>query len=130
MSSPDLNVPAPFWLLGGHMQTIWPALFSRVFSEHKPQYTRQRWDAPDGDFVDVDFSTHAVESSTPFLVLFHGLEGSSQSHYALAFADWARVRKIPLAVPHFRGCSGEVNRMPRAYHSGDFEEIDWLLRRI
>ena len=130
MSSPDLNVPAPFWLLGGHMQTIWPALFSRAFSEHKPQYTRQRWDAPDGDFVDVDFSTHAVESSTPFLVLFHGLEGSSQSHYALAFADWARVRKIPLAVPHFRGCSGEVNRMPRAYHSGDFEEIDWLLRRI
>jgi predicted alpha/beta-fold hydrolase len=34
------------------------------------------------------------------------------------------------AVPHFRGCSGELNRAPRAYHSGDFEEIGWVLARL
>jgi uncharacterized protein len=126
----DLNQVAPKWLPGGQLQTIWPALYAQSFEGERPAYTRQRWDSPDGDFVDVDFSTHALDEKQPLLVLFHGLEGSSQSHYALAFAHWARERKIPFAVPHFRGCSGEVNRMPRAYHSGDYAEIDWLLRRL
>ena len=66
----------------------------------------------------------------PLLVVFHGLEGSSGSHYAEAFADVARERGWAFAVPHFRGCSGEINWAPRAYHSGDFEEIDWILRRF
>lgn len=64
------------------------------------------------------------------LVLFHGLEGSSSSHYAVAFADFAAARGLVMAVPHFRGCSGEINLAPRAYHSGDFQEIDWVLKRL
>ena len=71
-----------------------------------------------------------VEVAPPLLVLFHGLEGSSGSHYAQAFADVASSRGWACAVPHFRGCSGEVNLAPRAYHSGDFTEIDWMLRRF
>jgi predicted alpha/beta-fold hydrolase len=66
----------------------------------------------------------------PLLVVFHGLEGSSGSHYAQALAAAARARGWACAVPHFRGCSGELNHGPRAYHSGDFEEIDWILRRF
>jgi hypothetical protein len=66
----------------------------------------------------------------PLLVVFHGLEGSSASHYAEAFADVARIHGWACAVPHFRGCSGEMNLAPRAYHSGDFAEIDWILRRF
>ena len=69
-------------------------------------------------------------SPPPLLVLFHGLEGSSGSHYAQAFADVAGRRGWAFAVPHFRGCSGEMNLAPRAYHSGDFAEIDWMLRRF
>ena len=72
----------------------------------------------------------ASASAPPLLVLFHGLEGSSGSHYAEAFADEAGSRGWAFAVPHFRGCSGEINLAPRAYHSGDFAEIDWLLRRF
>lgn len=72
----------------------------------------------------------ATNVGAPLLVVFHGLEGSSASHYAEAFADVARLRGWACAVPHFRGCSGELNRAPRAYHSGDFEEIDWILRRF
>lgn len=68
--------------------------------------------------------------ATPLCVLFHGLEGSSQSHYARAWADLARQSGWSLAVPHFRGCSGEINRAPRAYHSGDYEEIGWVLQRM
>jgi predicted alpha/beta-fold hydrolase len=64
------------------------------------------------------------------LVLFHGLEGSSKSHYARAFAAYAQRQGLRFVVPHFRGCSGELNLAPRAYHSGDFEEIDWVLQRL
>ena len=66
----------------------------------------------------------------PLLVLFHGLEGSSRSHYAQAFADHVTRLGWTLAVPHFRGCSGELNRAPRAYHSGDHQEIGWILERM
>jgi hypothetical protein len=119
---------APRWLIGGHLQTIWPALFSRRYHGAPPRYTRERWTTPDGDFVDVDFQS--APPGAPLLVLFHGLEGSSGSHYAQAFAHWAREAGWAYAVPHFRGCSGELNLAPRAYHSGDHEEIGWLLQRL
>jgi hypothetical protein len=119
---------APWWLPGGNLQTIWPALFSRAYAGVRPSYRRERWDTPDGDFIDVDL----VEGrpGAPWLVLFHGLESSSASRYALAFADAARRRGWHFAVPHFRGCPGELNRGPRAYHSGDFEEVGWILGRL
>ena len=132
-----LNYVAPRWLPGGNLQTIWPALYSRrVFGPH-PQYRRERWATPDADFVDVDWledpATLAATPSAserPLLVLFHGLEGSSRSHYAEAFADFAHTRGMAYAVPHFRGCGGELNHAPRAYHSGDFAEIGWILQQF
>ena len=124
---------APRWLVGGNAQTIWPALFSRRFTGAAPHYVRERWDTPDDDFIDVDWLVDpplTEASKAPLLVLFHGLEGSSSSHYAQAFADWAGRHGWRMAVPHFRGCSGELNLAPRAYHSGDFEEVGWILRRM
>jgi uncharacterized protein len=119
---------APPWLIGGNAQTIWPALFSRRFIGPPPAFSRERWTAPDGDFIDVDWQ--GSDPQAPLLVLFHGLEGSSSSHYAQAFAHWARDHGWRFVVPHFRGCSGELNRAPRAYHSGDYEEVGWVLERI
>ena len=121
---------APWWLPGGNVQTIWAALAARRHVGEKPDWRRERWTTPDGDFVDVDHAAHEAPISAPLLVLFHGLEGSSSSQYAVAFADMARREGLAMAVPHFRGCSGELNRAPRAYHSGDFEEIDWILKRF
>jgi predicted alpha/beta-fold hydrolase len=97
-----LNYTAPWWLPGGNLQTIWPALYARrVFGPHTAVYRRERWDTPDGDFIDVDFLVAPAPSSTqPLLVLFHGLEGSSRSHYAEAFADFAR-RAVGLCRPAF-----------------------------
>ena len=123
-----MNYVAPAWLPGGHLQTIWPAVCARRVTGPPLRYRRQRWRTPDGDFIDVDHLSAAP--GAPLLVLFHGLEGSSASHYALAFADFARGRGLAYAVPHFRGCSGELNHGPRAYHSGDFEEIGWMLARL
>ncbi|NPC59225.1 YheT family hydrolase [Caenimonas soli] len=125
-----MNYRAPWWLPGGNLQTIWPALYARrVFGEH-PQFRRERWATPDGDFVDLDWLERKAPPQAPLLVLFHGLEGSSRSHYAEAFADFAAERGLAYVVPHFRGCSGELNQGPRAYHSGDYEEIGWILARL
>ncbi|MCY7317119.1 MAG: alpha/beta hydrolase, partial [Ramlibacter sp.] len=164
-----MNYVAPWWLPGGNLQTIWPALYARRSRGPRPEYRRERWITPDQDFVDVDWlingaptlvtscpalppegasialgrhyadrdmaptlvtSCPALPAEGPLLVLFHGLEGSSRSHYAEAFADFARERGLAFAVPHFRGCSGELNHGPRAYHSGDHEEIGWILGRL
>ena len=120
---------APAWLPGGHAQTIWPALYARRrWGPELPQL-RERWLTPDADFIDVD-RQNASRQDRPMLVLFHGLEGSSSSHYAQSFADWAAAHDLNLALPHFRGCSGELNHAPRAYHSGDHQEIDWVLNRL
>lgn len=134
-----MDYVAPWWLPGGNVQTIWAALGARRFIGPPPIFRRERWTTPDQDFVDVDWlqdvapptqATAPAPAQQALLVMFHGLEGSSASHYAQAFADVARDRGWAFAVPHFRGCSGEPNLAPRAYHSGDFVEIDWILRRF
>jgi predicted alpha/beta-fold hydrolase len=118
-------------LPGGHLQTIWSALWSRRYEVTPPNWRRERWSTPDQDFVDVDFCERSTLTlPRPLLVLFHGLEGSSGSHYAQAFADWAIANGCDIAVPHFRGCSGTLNLAPRAYHSGDHEEVHHLLTRF
>ena len=123
---------SPWWLPGGHLQTIWPSLFAQVDDGRPASFRRERWTTPDQDFIDVDFLEDAAndDPGRPMLVLFHGLEGSSRSGYARAFACLARAAGWQYAVPHFRGCSGELNLAPRAYHSGDHEEIDWILGRF
>ena len=122
---------APAWLPGGHPQTIYPFLLPRP----RVHYRRERIETADGDFWDFDWldagdasATRAV--TTPLVVLFHGLEGGSGSHYARALmAHLARIGWHGV-VPHFRGCGGELNRKPRAYHSGDHEEIGALLAAV
>jgi uncharacterized protein len=135
---------APWWLggrwdasnhhasVGAHAQTVYTSLFG-----HRPQieYVRERWDStpngqPDGDFVDVDRIASTVSATDkPMLIVFHGLEGSSQGIYALNLMFEAQQRGWRGMVPHFRGCSGEINRLPRAYHSGDAAEIEWIVKR-
>jgi uncharacterized protein len=131
-----LNWPytSPSWLPSGQAQTIWPALFScsgrAPEDRHRPY--RERWITPDADFIDVDM-LHAREhrSGPPVLLcLFHGLEGSMRSHYARALALWTQNQGVDFALPHFRGCSGAINLAPRAYHSGDHEEVSWVLERL
>ena len=116
---------SPRWLPGGHLQTIVPYFFRKPPAQC---YRRERIDTPDGDFVDLDWTDGPAD--TPLVVLFHGLEGSSQSHYARAMMNTVRARGWRGVVPHWRGCSGEPNRLPRAYHSGDYAEAGWLLAAI
>ena len=117
----------PSWLPGGHLQTIWPYLLPR------PQvaFRRERVSVPDGDFWDFDWlDAPGSEARTPLVVLLHGLEGNSASHYARAMMVALRTQGWRGVIPHFRGCSGELNRLPRAYHSGDHVEAQAILEAI
>ncbi|MFP5391644.1 MAG: YheT family hydrolase [Gammaproteobacteria bacterium] len=120
-----MHYRAPAWLPGGHLQTIYPAL---CLPKPAVLYRRERWDTPDGDFIDVDFVDGPADA--PLVVLFHGLEGSSDSHYARALMAAVHARGWRGAIAHFRGCSGDLNRAPRFYHSGDSAEVGWILRRL
>lgn len=116
---------SPPWLPGGHAQTIWPAI---MIHEPTPPYRREIWPTPDGSQIAVDRIEGKPDS--PLLVLFHGLEGSSHSHYAKAIMNEVQRRGWHGAVPHYRGCGGVVNTAPRAYHAGDSAEARWILQRL
>lgn len=116
---------SPSWLTNGHLQTIVPA---KLLAIPKVVFRRERWSCPDDDFIDLDFIDAPADQ--PLVVLFHGLEGSSESHYARALMASVRQRGWAGVVVHFRGCSGELNRGPRFYHSGDSAEINWVLRAL
>ena len=122
----DSDYRAPWWLPSGHLQTIYARQLAR---RYPVRYRRERWETPDKDFIDLDWLDHSLDG-TNLLVLFHGLEGYSQSHYALSLMTVAAQQGWRGVVPHFRGCSGEANRLLRSYHSGDSREIDWILRRL
>jgi predicted alpha/beta-fold hydrolase len=117
---------APRWLPGGHLQTIYAYYLPRPSSCH---FRRERWETPDGDFIDLDW-LDGFGSGAALIVLFHGLEGGSRSHYALSLANELRRWNCPGVVVHARGCSGEANRLARSYHAGDSAEIGWILRRL
>ena len=120
-----MNYRAPSWLPGGHLQTLYPAT---CIAKPEVAYRRERWHSHDGDFIDVDFVDG--QPGKPLVVLFHGLEGSSHSHYARSLMAALKARGWSGAVPHFRGCSGEPNLAPRFYHSGDAHEVDWIVRKL
>jgi uncharacterized protein len=118
---------APSWLPDGHSQTIFPAV---ITPRPKVKYERFQVSLRDGDFVHLDALPNLVNAQNhqAFVLLFHGLEGSSNSHYALALMQQLQQRGLRGGVAHWRGCSGQPNILPRSYHSGASEDIADVVR--
>ena len=112
-----------WWLPGPHLQTLWPALVRRP---RPVRITRERFELPDGDFVDLDWAGE----SGPIVVILHGLQGSSRSSYARGLLGAFRRRGWRGAVMHFRGCGGEPNRLLRTYHSGETGDFGHVVRGL
>ena len=113
-----------WWCRGPHCQTLWPYLFRYT---PRPRYRRERIELSDGDFIDIDW--HGPRGADLILVL-HGLEGGSQSHYVRGLCGAAAAHGMECAVIHFRGCSGEPNRLARSYHAGDTGDLESVLGRL
>ena len=119
--------PAPFrpapWARGPHAQT----LLARVLrSAQAPPLVRERVATPDGDFLDVDWWPDP-DPTAPVAVVFHGLEGSSRRGYVLSVCRALLRRGVRPVAVSFRGCSGEPNRTPRFYHSGETDDPSFVL---
>jgi len=82
----------------------------------------------DGDFVDLDWLAAPASTDAPLLLVLHGLEGSCRSHYVQGLLGLAHAEGWRAVVLNFRSCSGEPNRLPRFYHSGDTGDLDEVVR--
>lgn len=83
---------------------------------------------PDGDFLDLD--RVGAASNVPILIVLHGLEGSSRSkHVRRLLGAVSQVGWEGLAM-NFRSCSGEPNRLRRAYHGGETTDLAWVIQRL
>ena len=117
---------APAWCKNPHLQTIWP----RFFGLRKiVPVTMERIDTPDDDFVDLAWGP-APQETQAVIVLFHGLEGSKDSHYIQDMLQACIGQPWQVVLMHFRGCSGEPNRTHRAYHSGETADALWLSQEL
>jgi predicted alpha/beta-fold hydrolase len=113
---------SPFWLPGGHLQTIFPALFRRVgpittFSE--------RLELADGDFIDVEWARHGQPR---LAILSHGLEADTKAEYIQGMARALVKGGWDVLAWNFRGCGPQVNRLLRMYHSGATEDLDAVVQ--
>jgi len=114
-----------WWLRGAHLQTLWGGLLR---SPDKVELKRERLELRDGDFLDLDWL--AGPTDAPLVVLLHGLAGSSQSPYMRSVLAALERRGMRAVVMHFRGCGGEPNRLPRAYHSGETGDLGEFLEHL
>lgn len=108
---------------GKHIDTIVPALFRNI----KVNYQRERLELVDGDFLDIDWITN---NHTKVLVLFHGLEGSSNSQYIKGMASYFSNHGWDICAVNFRSCSGQMNRLAKSYHSGATEDVAYVIQHL
>jgi predicted alpha/beta-fold hydrolase len=88
----------------------------------------ERWNTPDGDFVDI--YRLGAPSGRPRLLFLHGLEGTIRSHYVAGFFGEALRRGWAADLLIFRGCGDEPNRTARFYHSGETADLAFALERV
>ncbi|HXN75251.1 MAG TPA: alpha/beta fold hydrolase, partial [Gemmatimonadaceae bacterium] len=126
LSMPREIIYSPaWWIPGGHLQTLWGKLFRR---QPAAPTTLERWETPDGDFVEL----HRLSAApgAPRVLLLHGLEGTVRSHYAQGLLNEAARREWGADLLIFRSCGSEPNRTRRFYHSGETTDAALVLERI
>jgi hypothetical protein len=118
------NYQPPLLFRYHHVATVYPSLFRKVKAV---RYTRERLTTPDDDFLDLDWSR---VGSDKLVVALHGLEGSSQSHYIKGIVRIFNDHQWDVVALNFRSCSGELNRRRRMYHSGETDDLGFVLNEL
>lgn len=115
----DSHYQPPWYFLGGHLQTIVPALrrqASRITTE------KERLELADGDFLDLEWHRRG-QAGGSLAILCHGLEANAGASYIQEMAAALSEKGWDVLAWSYRGCSGEMNRLPRFYHSGATEDL-------
>lgn len=114
----------PVWYLRNrHLQTILP----NIVHPSLPLVERERVELDDGDFIDLLWGR---ARSPKTLLILHGLEGSIHSPYAKRILNYCNQQGIAAVLMHFRGCSGEPNRLLRSYHSGETGDLRQIIYHL
>ena len=116
-----LTYHRPTLLFSAHLETIFPALLRRV---NDVAYSRERIQTPDDDFLDLDW---LKQGSTKLVVISHGLEGNSHRAYMKGMARAFFNNRYDVLTWNFRGCSGEMNKQRRFYHSGATDDLGHVI---
>jgi predicted alpha/beta-fold hydrolase len=114
----------PFYLLNGHLETIIPSIWRKI---EGVTYQREKISTPDGDFLNLDWST---VGGYQLLILSHGLEGDSERHYAKALVKLFNQKGWDVLVWNNRTCGGEINLMPILYHHGASYDLDTVVNHV
>ena len=118
----------PWWLRNPHVQTI---LAARLLKPPVPSVETERLELEDGDFLDLAHAP-AQGPARATVCLFHGLAGCVSSAYISGAINTLTASRYRVTLMHWRGCSGEPNRLARSYHSGatdDVMRLGQLLRK-
>ncbi len=118
------NIRPPYLQQNGHLQTIVPSLLRKV---NNISYSRERISTPDGDFLDLDW---ALGERDNLALICHGLEGNASRAYVKGMARYFHSRQWSVLAMNFRGCSEEINRKERFYHSGSTEDLDTVIEHV
>lgn len=114
-----------WWLKNAHVQTIFPTFLRRL---QRPIVREERFELPDGDFVDLAWAETGIAPDAPLVIFLHGLGGDVNSKYIVGLLHAVNQRGWRGVLMHFRGAGREPNRLARAYHSGDTADLDYFLR--
>lgn len=116
---------SPFWCYNGHIHTIARSLSGDTT---QPKVNRIEITTPDDDFLEVD--RYINPDSNSIIVLFHGLEGSTERYYMVELMKVLIRKGHSVVGVNFRGCGSRLNKQPRFYHSGetnDYQTVfEWL----
>ena len=119
-----MSYRAPSFLFNAHLETIYPSLIRRVTVA---PYTRERIFTEDNDFLDLDWIRNGANR---LVVISHGLEGNSQRAYVKGLAKAAVEHGFDVLAWNFRGCSGEINKQRRFYHSGATDDLHTVITHV
>ncbi len=113
-----------WWLLGPHVQTLWP---NRIRRKPRVKLHHERFELPDGDFIDTEWTSR---KEGPIVIILHGLEGSTKSSYAAGMLNTVHKRGWRGAFMYQRSCSGVPNRLHRRYHAGETNDLNTVISVI
>lgn len=123
------NFKPAWWLPGAHLQTLWSTFFRRI-----PDLKLNNLSITlnDGDFIDLSVSQNIAGKSSdkPLVLILHGLEGSLSSPYVKPLIKTLEEAGYGIYFMHFRGCSGEPNTLPRSYHSGETDDLQFVVNYL